>query len=424
MSIYKEYQIYLLYLILLGFFGLDIINYGAMDILYFSIVLFMSYPAIKSKQSYSQMIKWYAVFVFISCLYSWAFNQQNLIHVTGRSYDYFALLSFFLLLHADLSSKEILRVIEMLALTFCISYIIQWLVYPTLIFSMADFNSDTETDKYRARMVGSILCYFLLLFSVNKLLLKRRWKDILYGILGFIPIILQGFRSMVLLTFFAVFAMIPFVLRNGKKTIIYSMLGLGVALIAVNNSLVKSKIEEMERRQENNQNFENEDYIRLLSLNYYWNQQFTKPYEKFIGAGRPVDSKSKYVKEIKAAKEYYHFFWSDLGLVGLSMIIGVPAVLLLVLMYIRCIWRCKDPQIQFVRFTFFIVLVGSLFVNAELYRKGNILLLSLFLYFEYKYNKEAQQAKERNDTYIEFVKKHVKNSNVKDLYENRNINIS
>lgn len=412
MSINKVYRIYLLYLVLLGFFGLDIINYGAMDYVYLSLVLFAAYPAIQLKNSYSPIIKWYVAFVFISCLYSWLFNHQNLFLVTGRSYDYFALLSFFLLLQSDLSSKEIIKVLEMLALTFCIGYIIQWLVYPTLIFSMADVNSDEETGRYRARMVGSILCYFLLIFSVNKLLLKRGWKYILYGILGFIPIILQGFRSMVSLTFFAVFAMIPFVLRSGKKTIFYSLLGLGVALIAVSNSLVKSKIEEMEHRQERGQVFENEDYIRLLSLDYYWNQQFTKPYEKFIGAGRPADSKSKYAKEIKAAKENYHFFWSDLGLVGLSMIIGVPAVLLLVLMYIRCIWRCKDPQIQFVRFTFFIVLAGSLLVNAELYRKGNILLLSLFLYLEYKYNMELKQAKKKG-IHIECVNKLVKNSNKK-----------
>ena len=395
----KVYLIYLLYLVLLGFFGLDILKYGALDLLYLTIVLFIAYPAIQSKGPYPQMIRWYVVFVFISCLYSWAFNQQNLFIVTASSYDLFALISFFFLLQTNLSSNEVIKVLEMLALTFCIGYIIQWLVYPTLIFSMADINSNEETGHYRARMVGSILCYFLLMYSVNRFLLKREWKYILYGILGFFPIIMQGFRSMVSLTVFSVFAMIPFVLRSGWKTIGYSLIGVGIASIAVNNGLVQSKIEEMSRRQERYQTFTNEDYVRWLSLDYYWNQQFTKPLEKILGGGKPSDLKSKYVKEINRARLEYHFFWTDLGLVGLSMIIGMPAVILLVLMYIRCIWRCKAPPIQFVRFTFFIVLTSSLFITAELYRKGNILLLSLFLYLEYKYNLETRPLDQKKSKY-------------------------
>lgn len=399
MIIDKVNRIYLLYLVLLGFFGLNILNYATLDFVYFAIVLYMAYPAIQSKGTYPQMIRWYVVFVLISCIYSWVVNGQSLFQVTVRSYEYFALMSFFILLQADLSSKEVIKVLEMLALTFCIGYIVQWLVYPTTIFSMVDFFANEETGKYRARMVGSILCYFFLIYSINRLLLRSGWKYMLYGVLGFIPIIIQGFRSMILLTLFAVFAMIPIVLRSGWKTIAYSIIGLGIALLAVNNSLVQSKIEEMSRRQERNQSFDNEDYIRWLSLDYYWNQQFTKPLEKFLGGGRPVDKGSNYAKRIVVVKKYYHFYWTDLGLVGFSMIVGMPAVFLLILMYVRCMWRCKDPSIQFVRFTLFIVLVGSLFVNSELYRRGNLLLLSLFLYLEYKYNQETRHSDLRKKYY-------------------------
>ena len=279
-----------------------------------------------------------------------------------------------------------------------------------------------ETGKYRARMVGSILCYFFLIYSVNRLLLRSGWKYILYGILGFIPIIMQGFRSMILLTVFSVFAMIPVVLRSGWKTIVYSVIGLGIALLAVNNSLVQYKIEEMSKRQERNQTFDNKDYIRWLSLDYFWNQQFTKPLEKFLGGGKPVDKGSNYAKRIDIVKKYYHFYWSDLGLVGFSMIVGMPAVFLLILMYVRCMWRCKDPSIQFVRFTLFIVLVGSLFVNSELYRRGNLLLLSLFLYLEHKYNQETRHSDQRKKYYT--IKQIFEAIKKKQINENRNLNLS
>ena len=139
-------------------------------------------------------------------------------------------------------------------------------------------------------------------------------------------------------------------------------------------------------RQENNQTFANDDYIRVIEFDYFWNQQFIKPYEKIIGGGNPVDPDSRYGNSFQAVELQRNLYWVDLGIVGLSMVIGIPAVLCLVYLYVRCIWRCKEKQIQYIRFTFFIVLIGSIITNMELYREGNLLMLSLFLYIEYKYH--------------------------------------
>ena len=129
--------------------------------------------------------------------------------------------------------------------------------------------------------------------------------------------------------------------------------------------------------------FDNENYIRYSELDYYWNEYFTKPGEKIFGGGVPVDMSTKYRKDIY----YNNYAFTDLGLVGLGLIIGFPAVLLLVLCYVKCIWRFKEPKFQYLRFTLLLVLLGSLFTNAELYRTGNILLFSLFLYVEYINNR-------------------------------------
>lgn len=398
----EVFQTYMITLVLLGFFGLKIINYGATDVICLFLVLLLVIHSFWARGSYQKMIRWYLLFVLVSCCSSWALNGQNPILVIGRSYDYFALLFFFYLIKADLSSKETIKVMEMLALTFCIGYIVQWLIYPTVIFSQVDFFTN-EAGKYRARMTGSICCYFLLMYSINKFLLKKDWIYVVYGVLALIPIIIQGFRSLVALSVASVFLIIPFVLRSGKKTLFYSLLGAVVSVVILNTSLVQSKMEEMMRRQEREQTFANDDYIRWLSFNYYWNQQFKRPAEKILGGGRPVDKSTSYTKRINVARNSYGFRWTDLGIVGLSMIIGIPAVLMLVIIYIRCMWKCKEPEIQFVRFTLLIVLTGSVFTTAELFREGNILLLSFFLYLEYKYHKELKIRK--------FLKKNVITSN-------------
>lgn len=380
----------MLILLLLGFFGLQMIHYGFLDYVYLLLVLVLAYTNLQSKSSYSKPIILYTVFVLVSCIYSWKFNSQSLFKVIGHSYDYFALIFFFHLMKGDLNYKQAEKVLFIVSLCFCFAYILQWLMYPTVVFSGAAAEAKANAFKYRVRMPGSICGYFLLLYSINKYLLDKKIIYIGSAVLAFIPIIIQGFRSLVSFSVLSAFLIIPFVSRKSIKSVLYAVFGAFVVFLFSTTSLVQDKVEEMMRRQENEQTFENQDYIRYLSFDYYWNNQFTKPYEKIIGGGLPVDNESKYKKEITTAIEYYSFYWVDLGIVGLSMVIGIPAVLLLVYIYCICMWKCKEPPLQYIRFTLFVVLASSIFTSMELYRGGNLLLLSLFLYIEYKYHQEKK----------------------------------
>ena len=206
-------------------------------------------------------------------------------------------------------------------------------------------------------------------------------------ILGGIPIIIMGFRTLTTLAAAFSFLMIPFVARSGRRTIVYSILAGSLTVAALQTHLVQSKLEEMGRRQKGLA-YAQEDYIRFREFDYYWNDYFKKPGEKVIGGGVPVDTTTKYRKYINENK----FAWTDLGLLGLSMIIGIPAVLLLIILYLICLWRLKTPQLQYLRFTLLIVLLGSLLTTSELYRDGNIILFTLFLYIEYDRHRRILQA--------------------------------
>lgn len=381
-------QVLLLVLILLEFFGLLIISSPSFDYFFALIIFILAIPSFMVDGTYAKMIRWYFLFFLLSCFYSWIFNGQSLIGVIVHAYDYFAILFFFFLVRTNLSSLDTVKVLEKVALCFCCCYILQWIVFPALLFTGAADDITVNANEYRARMPGSMTSYFLLIYSVNRYLLEKKIVYILYAILAFIPILIMGFRSLTALTIFAIFIMIPFVLRSAKRTILYGIIGVGALFVGLSTGLAQSKIEEMMERQEDDQTFENEDYIRFLSLNYYWNEQFDKPYEKIIGGGVPVDWNSRYYKIIDAEKDQNGFYWDDLGVIGLGLVIGFPAAILLILLYVVCMWKCKEPDIQYVRFTLFVVLVGSIFTTRELYREGNILLLSFFLYLEYKYHAE------------------------------------
>ena len=263
-------------------------------------------------------------------------------------------------------------------------------MYPTVFFVGAEHNVGEEV--FRMRLSGTILCYALFFYGINKYLTSKQPFYLLYTLMGGVPIIVQGFRTLVVLSALLAFLIIPFIVKGGLRTILYSMFGAVIAVSVMSTSIVSDKIDEMMSRQKDNQTFINNEYVRNICLDYYWNNFYTKPYEKIIGGGLPVDKSSRYAKTIESLNEN-HLWIQDLGLVGLSMMIGIPAVICLILIFGICIIRCKEPELQYIRFTLFLVLIGSLFTTMELYRPGNLLILSLFLYMEYRYHLENFNSK-------------------------------
>lgn len=373
----------ILVILMLKAFGLKFFPGSTVDYLFFCLLFFLSNFYLKEK--YSKLIVAYLFFLTLSCIYSWIFNGQSLITTIIHSFNYYAILFFFVLQRFRPSYKEVERVILVVALCFCFCYILQWLIYPIILFSGGEHH--ISEDFYRSRMPGSLICYFLFLYGINKYLLCKEIKYARYSFLAFFPILIQGFRTLIALSAVSAFLVIPFVLRSGKKTFFYSILGAGIVLVLLNMPLVQTKIEEMNRRQENDQTFDNSDYIRYRSFDYYWYEFYTKPYEKVFGGGVPADKQSRYSKRIRQMNQV-HFWLEDLGIVGLSMMIGIPAVACLVAIYLLCMYNCKSPELQCIRFTLFIALIGSLFTTMELYRPGNLLMLSLLLYMEYRYHLE------------------------------------
>ena len=97
--------------------------------------------------------------------------------------------------------------------------------------------------------------------------------------------------------------------------------------------------------------------------------------------------------------------WNDLGLLGLSYMIGTPTVLFLIILCIMCMWQCKAKELQWVRFAIAVSMLGTIVTSAELYRFGNLLLLGVLLYYVKIYNYQKMKSNRLN-------------------HENRNTNIS
>lgn len=377
-------KIIIIILFLLSGFGFILLEIKGMLYIKVLILLLIYFSTkVTKKTLQTRIINLYFLFIIFSCIYSGVFNQQNIFKTFFLSYDYYGILTFFLCYKYKISSNEIPKLVKIISIIFCCCYIIQWIIQPISLFSGSTDEVNINDDQFRMRMPGSICAYALYFLGINQFLLSKKKSYLLLSFLSFIPIIIMGFRSLTILLLFSTIIIIIFITKKVKSSLFFIAIGSIILILSANKiSFINNKIQEMKERQEGNQTFSNDNYIRWIELAYYHEEVFTKPGEKFFGGGFPNNKNSNYVKKINDAIDN-NLYWVDLGLIGLSYIIGIPTVLLFIYLIIRCIKNCRNPEDQYIRFTLLTVLLGSIITSMEIYRTGNMLIIGLFLYYEY-----------------------------------------
>lgn len=378
----NAYIIFILVLLLMRGFDIIFLNLRILDYLCTFILFCYTFLSFKVKAEYHSLIFMFALFLLISCISSDLTKGQSFLRTVINSSSYWGLLFYFILIHYQPTMHECKKVLFALSLIFCFCYILQWLIYPTVLFTGADVEGKVSADKFRMRMSGSILCYLLYFWGINKFLIIRKKKYLLYSLIGFFPILIMGFRSLIACTLIGTLIMSFVITKKISRTFIYTILGTVIAIVSyVCVPAVNQKINEMVLRQQTD-NFDNDDYIRVVSYNYFMeNSSFA---DKIWGTGVP-DTKSNYGKEIFDLQQK-GFYLADLGLVGLMLTIGLLSVIILSIIIAKCIFQCKNKEIQFIRFTLLSVYIASVFTSMELYRNGNLVIIAFLLYYVSKYN--------------------------------------
>ena len=335
-----------------------------------------------------------AFFLIASLLYSIIVNHQNPYHLIVGSTGYFGFFLFLFFKKKHIPFYAIDRALQVLMLLMIACYIFQWLVYPKVFFTAALDEESISDSVFRMRMACSALSYIAFFYGVNKLIVKRRKIYIVFSILGFIPMIVMGFRSLMFMSmlFFAI--MLVSLLGKTKSMLKAIAVLTAFVVVGINTPLVQDKLNEMVERTENNQSFSNKKYARNLALQFYPNYAVSQgPLYLICGGGLPLfrsemgyDMTNEYQKDMLWA-ENHRIFWVDIGLVGLACIIGIPAVILIIVLCLSCAYYCKSPELQFVRFSLLTLLFGTGITSMELYRSGNFFCIGLLFYYVYIYNK-------------------------------------
>ena len=387
---------FLLLIVLTRFFEFHYIPYRP---LFYVNIFCLLYFFFQSKQDDYKNKLWIGVIwlmVLGSILYSHFVLGQPLTEVAEVSYFAMGLASFCVFNSLRLSYKDSIKLVKTFSILFCVCYLVQKAIYPTVLFSGAKDDVSISDDYFRMRMACSACSYCLFFYGLNDYMINRKSTSLLYSLLGLMPFMIMGFRSLVSLSLlFAVYIFVWHYWKSKSKSqfIIYSFFLLLFVYFIIQMPVVKEKYEEMMDRQNSEQTFDNEDYVRYVSLAYY--TDVTTKTEMVIGGGVPLipkslTSRNHYVS--KFCKGYQmNLYWNDLGLIGFGFIFGFPSVILISFLVFRTSIRCKEQQLLFIRATLLTIYLGSIFTSQELYRVGNFLFIGLLMYTEYIYHKECNK---------------------------------
>jgi hypothetical protein len=359
--------------------------WGATDINN-TILLLLMLPFVALDLKNKSIFKSYILFVifglFCSILSCWYFRDQSILVTFKASAAFFYIIFYFALRKINLSIVDTERVIFVLTIILCICYILQFIVYPTVIFSGAEENTSSEI---RIRLIGQGFSSLGFFYSINKFLTAKNKFYLLVAILCFCVIFLMGFRTMMVLL--SAFAVLLLIRVNGfnLKLFLYFVLGVALIAIIVQVPIFSKKIDIMFERQKT-ENLSNQNYIRNEQLKYYTENHFKNGVEYFFGSGLPHLSEytaySNYMRRlIKQGITYV-----DFGLFSISWMIGIPTVLGMIVYSIKA-YFVKVPREYYYAGIWFLYLVCCSFTTAEFFRTGNFVVQGFALYIIEKVSK-------------------------------------
>jgi len=386
----RYYLVIFISLLLTNFFGLTTIGS--------SILLGIIFPFVLLQIQNKSIFKVYIILVFIGLsmsIISCNINRGQSLFLTFKSTaPYYYILFYFMLKYFKLSIPKMEKAIIILVSTFCICYIIQYLVYPKVIFSGAEAIYE---DEIRIRLAGqgfSSLGYF---FGINKFIRNNKnTKYLILSILCFIIVFLMGFRTMLIMIFIFTFILIIRVNGFSWKLFWYSLLISGIFFSILQVPILSDKIDNMLDRQKD-QTFTNIDYIRVIQFNYFTQEHFKNVWECIAGSGVPT-------LDIGKNSHYSNYMqdllnkginWVDLGLISISWIIGVVTVIAMIGYSIKAFFL-KVPAAYYYLGIWFMYMVICSFTTSEFYRSGNFIVQALVLYLvERVHNKFNHQKKNK-----------------------------
>lgn len=277
----KSLWLYCLFLFLTTFCELQL-NIGGNALKYVHCFLLMAFFLIGYKYAPNVLPFWcvFLLSIFCNWLSSYFFRDQSFFVSYFAYYQIWFLFFFFalMLLCPDLYETE--KFLKWSILTVTVIYYIQLVIFPKAIWGNASASWIVDNELYfRGLVVGGESAVSLgYLFFLNKFFVDRKRYCLFLAIICAIPFFIRGYRIMLMGALLSTFLLY---MRSMEKCnlikLLFNIIVIGFLLVALVLILyqyvpiVQASLDSLlNRAGESNQTFDNDDYIRMISINYYY----------------------------------------------------------------------------------------------------------------------------------------------------------
>lgn len=340
------------------------------------------------------------VFFFLTnALSCYVFRGQSiLLSFLGSS----LILELFFMYYFSMKNFSIVKteqVLKILLYSFLCCYIFQLLVFPKPYFigASVDWVINSPTPYRFIYLNGLVLSPLGIFFFLNKYLVDKNKMYLLMFFVCIVLLLVRGFRSMSVAAIVSI--MYFFYKYDNKllsfKKIMYISGCLLVVSIMINFiPFVNESVTRMIERNSTGSSLDNDDYIRVVGLNYFLHDHFHNWIEFILGSGFPNVS-SNYGKYMGELVQYRLINYVDWGMIGLSWIAGIPLVLCIIWYMIVCVRAQVPKQYKYINGWFLFLLLTSFF-DPEAYSKCAMLVQAILLYMVGVFNNKNNGIKHNN----------------------------
>jgi hypothetical protein len=321
----------------------------------------------------------YAIFIFLAGLVFNSFaayinlGQNPIKTMLSFEFSYFILL-YFVLHYLKLSNKYLENIIIIFALIYSFIFIVQYTVYPTVIFR-SDKNTAVWSKQFEIMGNGFLMLgYFLVL---NRYLLYQKLVNIIMALFFFAVLFYSDFRT--LIAGAAVVTVILLLRIFHRPQDIAKIVFVGILFLGVTQQSAISKVMTKMVTQTQSNLKEGKKYVRLVQTEFFFKKYPRNLSYFIIGGGKPSGPNLfKFNRSIFFGMNY-NIVWVDIGLLGFYIVVGGVATLGLLLWVLRGIFT-KLPRDKIYLSCYFIYLLIVSFTNEEIYRNGIFTVQAIALY--------------------------------------------
>jgi hypothetical protein len=320
----------------------------------------------------------FAIALIISSLSGYYYHEQNplLTLLAMRYFLYF--LIFFCLILLGVSKEYLLKTVVVFAFIYMAIFSIQLVIFPTAIVPLGNIDG-FDRGFLRLRIEGVGFITLTAFYALNCFLQSKQKRYIALYSLCFTFIFILGFRTLL-----ATFLLSSFLLTLlHEKTLFKKILSIFYVFVFVflllQLDVVQDYLSSMVDKT-NEQVGQGNEYIRLLTFDFLFNQVNVNWGSLFFGNGQPFDGTpyGNYVLGFGARDN--GFISADLGLIGFVFNYGILSVLAFLNIFRIAIFKKLPKDSVYLNILFFYMVISSI-TTAEIYRTGmfGVQMIGLYL---------------------------------------------